>query len=301
MKDDRLVAMRVFQATVAAGGFTAAAQSLGVSQPFVSQTIQRLEARLGATLLHRTTRGHRLTPEGERYLAACKAALDAVDLADASLQLSAQTISGPLRVSAPVAFGLDRVVPALPRFLNRHPGVSLDLTVTDDHVNLIDERVDVAIRMGMLADSSLVGRRLCRLTRVVVAAPSLLARHGAPETPQDLARLPSLTWGGAREHLNRWSFIVGDAVHTHHAVGRFQANSGMALFEMCKAGFGVMRCAEHLASPAIRDGVLMPLLTGYRSPDDGAFYALYLPDRNLLPRIRTFIDFLIDLFHEPEW
>ncbi len=301
MKDDRLLAMRVFRATVETGSFTAAARALGVSQPFVSQTIQRLEARLRAKLLQRSTRALRPTPEGERYLEACKSAIRAVEAADAALQRRDEQISGRLRVSAPVAFGLDRVAPALPRFLDRHPGVSLELVVTDDHVDLVADQVDVAIRMGLLADSSLVSRRLCGLSRVVVAAPSLVAAHGTPAAPRDLERLPALAWSGARDHLNRWSFVVGDDIYTFHATGRFRGDAGMALFEMCKAGFGVMRCAEHLARPAIRAGVLTPLLEDFRSPDDSAFYAVFPPDAQRPPRIRAFIDFLVDAFRAPRW
>lgn len=154
MKDDRLIAMRVFKAVVETGGFTAAAQALGVSQPFVSQTVQRLEDRMQTKLLHRTTRGHSLTLEGERFVEGCRSAIDAVEQAEALVLTSDAQIAGQLRVSVPVAFGLDRMCALLPEFLNRHPGVTVDLLLTDDSVNLIEERVDVALRMGKLADSS---------------------------------------------------------------------------------------------------------------------------------------------------
>lgn len=301
MKDERLIAMRVFEAVVEAGGFTAAARTLGVSQPFVSQTIQRLEKRLKTRLLHRTTRGHYLTPEGEAYLEGCRVAIASVESADALLQAGDDQIRGHLRISAPLAFGLDRVTPLVPTFLNRYPGISLDLMLTDDSVNLVEERVDVAIRMGHLADSSLLSRRLCQLTRVVVAAPRLIDRYGMPKVPQDLMRFPSLSWDGARDHLNRWSFVVDGQIHTYYADGRFRGNAGMALFQMCKDGFGIMRCAEHLARPAIHTGELVPLLENLQSPDDSAFHAVFLPDRNLLPRIRVFIDFMVDAFRIPDW
>lgn len=301
MKDERLIAMRVFEAVVEAGGFTAAARTLRVSQPFVSQTIQRLEERLKTRLLHRTTRGHRLTPEGEVYLDGCRAAIAAVENADALLQASDDQIGGHLRVSAPLAFGLDRVTPLIPGFLDRYPSVSLDLILTDDSVNLVEERVDVAIRMGDLADSSLLSRGLCQLKRVVVAAPVLVERYGVPETPQDLVRFPAISWGGAQEHLNRWSFIVDGQIYTYHADGRFRGNTGMALFQMCRDGYGIMRCAEHLAVPAIRAGDLVPLLENIPSADNSAFQAVFLPDRNLLPRIRAFIDHMVEMFRTPDW
>lgn len=301
MKDDRLVAMRVFQTVVEAGGFTAAAQALGVSQPFVSQTIQRLEERLQIKLLHRTTRGHRLTAEGERFVQACRRAIEAVEAAEAELKAEQQRVSGNLRVSAPLAFGLDRVTPLIPAFLKRYPEISLDLVLTDDSVNLIEDRIDVAIRMGHLADSSLLSRRLCALQRVVVAAPSLLEEHGTPRHPDDLERFPCLSWCGARDHLNRWTFLVEGRERHFYADGRFRSNEGMSLYQMCLAGFGVMRLAEHLARPAIQSGRLVQLLADYTAVDDSAFFAVFLPDRNLLPRIRIFIDFMTEAFRDPAW
>lgn len=298
MRDDRLLAMQVFQAVAETGGFTAAAQALNASQSFVSQTVKRLEDRLGTSLLHRTTRGHRLTREGERFLHGCRRAIAEVEAAEAALLAERGQVSGDLRVSAPLAFGLDRVTPVLPRFLAAHPGVTLDLVLTDDSVNLIEDRVDVAIRMGHLASSS---RRLCGLRRIVVAAPRLLARTGTPQVPQDLKRLPCLGWDGAREHLNRWTFQTEEGPYVFEAQGQFRSNAGLSLFQMCLSGFGVMRCAEHLAQPAIARGALVPLLRDHASLDDSAFYAVFLPDRNMLPRVRTFIDFMAETFHQPQW
>ncbi|WP_349367765.1 LysR family transcriptional regulator [Salinarimonas sp.] len=301
MRDDRLVEMRVFQALVATGGFGAAANALGVSQPFVSQTIQRLEARLGTKLLHRTTRGHRLTEEGERYLDAARRVIDAVEAAEADWQRSEAQVEGLLRVSAPIAFGLDRITPLMPDYLRRHPNVSLDLRLTDDVENLIDDRIDVAVRMGKPTDSSLMHRRLCGLQRIVVATPELVARFGTPERPADLARLPCVAWDGSREHLNRWKFVEDGEVVTFHAESRFRSNQGMSLYQMCLGGFGVMRIAEHLARPAIADGRLVQLLPDHHAVDDTEIYALFLPDRRMAPRIRSFVDFMVEAFRAPDW
>lgn len=301
MKDDRLLAMRVFQAVAETGGFTAAAQSLGVSQPFVSQTITRLEARLGVRLLHRTTRGHSLTAEGLVYLDGCRSAIDGVDAAEAALQSSANQIGGTLRVSAPLAFGLDRVTPLVPKFLAQHPRIELDLVLTDDSVNLVEDRIDLAIRMGVLTDSTLRARRLCALRRIVVAAPSFIARYGQPETPQALSRFACLCWDGARAHLNQWDFATPDGPFRFHASGSFRSNAGMALFQMCRDGVGIMRCAEHLAKPAIARGELVPLLQGFTQQDDSAFHAVFLPGRTIQPRLRSFLDFLVTEFRDPDW
>ncbi|MEM6354145.1 MAG: LysR family transcriptional regulator [Pseudomonadota bacterium] len=301
MKDDRLLEMRVFRAVVQTGGFSSAAHALGASQPFVSQTIRRLEGRLGEKLLHRTTRGQRLTPEGERFLDAAQAVIGAVEKAEALWQRQEAQIEGQLRVSAPIAFGLDRLTPLVPEFLARHPNLALDLRLTDDHESLIADGIDVAIRMGRLRDSGLMHRKLCRLRRIVVAAPDLVARHGTPETLKDLSRLPCIAWDSSRAHLNRWSFVLDGESQTFHARSRFRSNQGMSLFGMCLAGVGVMRAAEHLARPAVREGRLVQLLADHAPADDTAIHAVFLPDRDVVPRIRTVIEFLAGAFRAPEW
>lgn len=301
MKDDRLLEMRVYQAVVVTGGFTAAAHSLGVSQPFVSQTIQRLEKRLGVKLMHRTTRGHRLTPEGERFLEVARRVLDAVEAAEADWQLSDAQVEGLLRVSVPIALGLDRITSVIPDFLEKHPKLSLEMRLTDDSESLIDDQIDVAIRMGKLSDSGLMHRRLCRLQRIVVAAPALVARHGMPTRPADLGAFPCLAWDGSRSQLNRWKFLEDGKEITFHAESRFRSNQGMSLYQMCIAGVGAMRVAEHLARPAIEDGRLVQLLPDHTAVDDTAIYAVFLPDRHMVPRIRNFINFMVDAFRSPDW
>ncbi|MDB9840454.1 LysR family transcriptional regulator [Planktomarina temperata] len=301
MKNDRLLEMRVYQAVVATGAFTAAAHSLGVSQPFVSQTIQRLEKRLGVKLMHRTTRGHRLTPDGERFLDVARRVLDAVEAAESDWQISDAQVDGLLRVSVPIAFGLDRITSVIPGFLERHPKLSVEMRLTDDSERLIDDQIDVAIRMGTLSDSSLMHRRLCGLQRIVVATPALVARHGLPTRPADLAAFPCLAWDGGRAHLNRWRFIEDGKDVIFQAESRFRSNQGMSLYQMCLAGMGAMRAAEHLARPAIADGRLVQLLPDHTALDDTAIYAVFLPDRHMVPRIRSFIDFMVDTFRSPDW
>jgi DNA-binding transcriptional LysR family regulator len=293
--------MRVYLAVVSTGAFTAAAHSLGVSQPFVSQTIQRLEARLGTKLLHRTTRGHRLTPEGTRLLDVARQVLDVVETAEAEWQVSDAQVEGVLRVSVPIAFGLDRITPVIPEFLVRHPNLALDMRLTDDAENLIEDQIDVAIRMGRLGDSSLMHRRLCGLQRIVVATPELVARHGRPVRPSDLDGFPCVAWDGSREHLNRWRFLDDGKEITFRAESRFRSNQGMSLYQMCLAGMGAMRVAEHLARPAIKSGRLVQLLPDHTAVDDTAIYAVFLPDRHIVPRIRNFIDFMVETFRDPDW
>jgi len=206
-----------------------------------------------------------------------------------------------LRVSVPIAFGLDRINSVIPGFLERHPKLSLEMRLTDDSERLIDDQIDVAIRMGTLSDSSLMHRRLCGLQRIVVATPALVARHGLPTRPADLAAFPCLAWDGGRAHLNRWRFIEDGKDVIFQAESRFRSNQGMSLYQMCLAGMGAMRAAEHLARPAIADGRLVQLLPDHTALDDTAIYAVFLPDRHMVPRIRSFIDFMVDTFRSPDW
>ena len=301
MKDDRLLEMRVFKAVVEAGGFSAAARVLGVSQPFVSRTINALENRLGVHLLHRSTRDSRLSTEGERFLALCRTTLEQLDEAEAQIASSRSEPSGDLRVSAPLAFGMDQVVPLLPRFVRAHPKVNLRLSLSDSLVNLIEENIDVAIRMGRLQDSTLIGRKLCDLQRVVVASPQYLAEHGAPDSPDQLQHHNCLMWHGGQEHLNRWPFVIESQRREVAVRGNIGSDNGLTLFQLCVAGVGIMRCAEHLAVPAIRSNALVPLLTHYQGSDDLAITAVHLQDRQRLQRVRAFVDFLVESFRTPPW
>ncbi len=299
MKDDRLVEMRVFKAVVDTGGFTAAANLLGVSQPFVSQSVTNLERRLGVQLLHRSTRTQRLTSEGESFLASSNRIMEEIDQAEA--QIKSPEPTGDLRVTAPLGFGMDQVVPSLPGFLEAYPKVKLHLSLSDGMVNLLQDNFDVAIRMGRLQDSSLMARKLCNLQRIVVASPRYVEKHGQPVTPQGLARHNCLMWAGQLEYLNRWTFMINGKRQEMLASGNFRSADGTTLFQLCTAGVGIMRLAEHLALPAIRSGTLVPLLADYQAQDDAAIHVLYMRERQLVPRIRAFVDYALEVFRHPPW
>lgn len=299
MKDDRLLEMRVFKAVAESGGFTAAANLLGVSQPFVSQTVTGLEKRLGVQLLHRSTRNQRLTSEGEAYLSSARRLLDEIEQAEDLVRSNEP--AGDLRVSAPLAFGLDQVVPQLPGFLDACPKITMHLALSDTLVNLLEDNFDVAVRMGRLQDSALLSRRLCSLQRVVVASPAYIARHGQPVTPHGLTRHNCLLWQAPMDRLNRWPFIVEGVPEEVAVSGTFRSSNGSSLFEMCVAGVGIMRLAEHLALPAIRAGRLVALLGDCQAEDDTAIHAVFLRERKLVPRIRAFVDYLAGAFRQPPW
>ncbi|GGD73233.1 MULTISPECIES: LysR family transcriptional regulator [Caballeronia] len=299
MKDERLLEMRVFKTVVETGGFTAAANVLNVSQPFVSQSISNLERRLGVQLLHRSTRTMRLTNEGERFLRSCSEILESLEEAEAQVRSSEPT--GNLRVSAPHAFGMDQLVPQLPGFLAAYPKVCVHFSLSDSNVNLIEDNFDIAVRMGRLQDSSLRSRKLCDLQRIVVASPAYLAAHGQPVTPQGLTKHACLTWESPREHLNQWPFIINGKLERVAVRGGFRSTDGTTLFQLCVAGVGIMRLAEHLALPAIRRGELVRLLSEYEAKDDTAIHIVYLPERQVVPRIRAFIDYFVEAFRTPPW
>jgi len=300
MKDDRLLEMQIFKAIVEHGGFTAAGYALEVSQPLISRTISRLEQRLGAKLIHRTTRRHRLTPEGERYLATAREILQALDDAENAFSVRAEP-SGDLRVSAPLAFGTDQILPLLPPFLAAHPSVKVHLSLSDRIVSLIDENFDVAIRMGRLRDSQLTARKLCDLQRIVVAAPAYIERHGTIGAPDELRKHNCLEWHGAQDHLNHWPFRVAGERQEYIARGNFRSSNGLSLARMCFDGVGIMRMAEHLALPAIREGRLVRLLQAFEEQDATAIHAVYLPERCLSARMRVFVDHLVEHFGVPNW
>jgi DNA-binding transcriptional LysR family regulator len=301
MKDNRLLEMRVFKAVAEAGGFTVAAESLGISQPYATRLVTELERRLGITLIHRTTRGQRLSEEGQQFLADCTRLLHELEQVEARVAAPTAQHSGLLRVSLPLVFGVDQIVPRLPAFLAAHPGIRLQLSLADTVSNLIDDEVDVAVRMGRLEDSSLVARRLCELRRLVVAAPAYLERRGGPHKPADLREHDCLLWQGPLDHLNVWPFLVEGQREDIAMRGTVSSTSGMALMTLLHAGAGISRLGEHIALPAIRAGKLVPLLREYEFHPDLSIHAVFRRERQVPPRIRAFVDYLVNILAEPSW
>ncbi|MBO9537449.1 LysR family transcriptional regulator [Herbaspirillum sp.] len=301
MKDERLLEMQVFKAVADHGGFTAASHVLGASQPFVSRTLNNLEKRLGVALLRRSTRQVHLTEEGRIFLASCNRIIGDIELAEGQISSTGASASGDLRITAATSFGMDQVVPLLPEFMETYPNVRVRLSLSDNLVDIIGSGVDVAIRMGHLQDSMLLSRKLCHLQRLIVAAPSYIARHGAPKTPDDLRRHNCLQWEAPMDHLNHWPFIVDGQRISVEIRGNFQFTSGMSSVEMVLAGVGMTRMAEHFALPAIRSNKLVPLLTEYQAQDDTAIYAVYAKERHVHPRVRAFVNYLAEKFKEPPW
>lgn len=290
---DKLFEMKTFQAVAEAGGFTAAASALGISQSAVSRVVLRLELRLGTALLHRSTRRVRLTDEGQIFLQACRRLLEDVAEAEQSITSDKQPV-GTLRVNAAVLWGLDPLVGLLPEFTARYPKIGVHLSLTDRDVDLIEEKVDVAIRVGQLADSSLIARKIGEMHRVIVASPAYLAERGRPKTPDDLPNHDCLLWDEEHDDLNRWSFEMNGAFRRINVRGRIISNNAQALYQLALTGAGIFRMLDYRARPYIRSGELVQLFGRSHHDKASPVNALYLRTNMAKPRIRAFVDFLIE-------
>lgn len=293
---DRLQAMTVFAAVCDAGGFAPAARRLGVSPSVVTRQIAALERRLGVRLLHRTTRFVRLTEAGERYLESAQRVLAEVDEAEERARGDRERPRGRLIVTAPVIFGRQHVTPLLRDYLAAYPDVSAELILNDRYLHLVDEGIDVAIRIGALEDSSLVARRLGETRRVVVAAPDYLARRGRPARPQDLQKHDALFFApfpGPRE----WTFYLqrdGKTRPERVALqARFATNSGDAAIDFAAAGHGIVCALLYQVHDHIAAGRLEVLLEAYEPPPL-PIHAVYSSARLLPAKVRTFLDFAVE-------
>lgn len=296
---ERQEAMAVFLAVVEEGDFSAAARRLRMTPSAVSKIIGRLETRLGVRLLQRSTRRISLTPEGTAYADTSRRILSDIEEAELAIQPGAEP-RGRLRVSLPSAFGHRLIVPLLPAFIERYPAVELELTFTDAVVDLLEEGADVAVRVAAQTDSRLVSRRLAPNRRVICASPRYLERHGIPETPEDLQRHVCLGIT-SRGGLNIWEFDGPGGPESMRIRSPIEANSTEALHRLALAGIGIIRMSEILVGADIRTGRLVALLTGYNHPEGAPICAVYPHRRLLSPRVRAFVDFLVEQFAKPAW
>lgn len=279
--------MEVFARVVQDGGFSAAARSLDLTPSAVSKLIGRLERRLGTRLLVRTTRSLTPTEEGEAFY---RAALRIVrDLNDAELAASGGTIRGRLRVNASVPFGTMFVAPALAAFVERHPHLVVDLSLTDGIVDLVAERADVAIRMGDLPDSSLIARRLGQSRRVVCAAPSYLEKWGIPLVPTDLERHDCLTFN-FRRALPSWPFRQDGRDAEQPVAGRLVVNNGETMKQLALQGAGIARVGLFHVAEDIAAGRLTALLEPFNPGDLELVHAVHVGGGPVPHRVRAFID-----------
>lgn len=292
--------MAVFVNVVREGGFSAAAKAMQLTPSAVSKQVSRLEDRLNVQLLNRTTRHLSMTEEGEIYFRRATAILADIEEAEALVSDRRGTPSGTLRVTSSITFGRHQIVPMMPEFLNTYPDLRLQLSLADNIVDLVQEGVDVAIRIGELVDSSLVARRLAVDRRVVCAAPSYVEKYGIPKSPEALRDHNCLVITNIPS-MRDWAFSFGSSTRTIHVEGRFETNSGVAIHEAALDGIGIAQLAAYLVAPDLRAGRLVSFLED-RVAEGKPIYAVYPHSRHLSPKVRAFIDFLADkLTPIPPW
>ncbi|QOZ22587.1 LysR family transcriptional regulator [Bradyrhizobium sp. CCBAU 51753] len=283
--------MEVFVRVVDLGGFTAAAKNLGLTPSGVSKLVSRLEARLGTRLVNRTTRRLLLTAEGKAFYERAQTILADIEEAE-RLAGSGAAPRGHLTVNCNIPFGMLHVMPLLPRFMSEHPDVTLDLVLTDTLVDLMQERADVAIRAGPLGASRLIARKLGTSRMAVVAAPSYLARYGAPKTPADLAAHRGIGWTFPRS-IRGWPFRRAEKIEEALPPPVARASDGEVARRLTLGGIGLARLALFHIGPDIDAGRLVPVLQNLNPGDREDIHAVYVGHAGPLPaRVRAFIDFL---------
>jgi LysR family transcriptional regulator for bpeEF and oprC len=291
---DQLLAMKVFTRVAERGSFAQAADELDMSRAAVSAHVASLEKHLGVRLLNRTTRRVGLTAEGTDYLRRCRRILDEVRDAEETLRGSRSKPQGLLRVDVPVAFGRYLLLPALPEFVRRYPAIDLDIRLNDRVVDLVAERVDVALRVGALQQTALVARRVAQMNIVTCASPTYLADHGEPQTPDDLGQHRLLALSPAGGGSPEWSFpspYSAKRLKLHFAM---QFNSAEAPIIAAAAGLGITHTADLLVAEYVGRGELKLILEEYVLP--GAPISLVYPSAgHQSPKVRVFSDFAAEL------
>ena len=293
--------MMIFARAVQEGGFSAAARALDLTPSAVSKQISRLEDRLGVRLLNRSTRHISLTDEGRAFYERCARITGEIQEAQDWVRGLKGVVQGTLRVASTVAFAKHLVLPVIPEFLQRYPELRVVLEVTDRLVDLVEEGVDVAIRFTeQLSDPSLVARRLAINRRVVCAAPSYLEAHGTPHAPEDLLSHNCLSLYTVSS-FNDWEFEGPEGARVLHVSGNFETNSADALYHAALSGLGIARLSTYLVGPDLKAGRLVRLLPDYVH-EKASILAVYPQNRHLSPKVRAFIDFLVEKFTPvPPW
>jgi DNA-binding transcriptional LysR family regulator len=290
---DRIGAMQAFVAVADLRGFAPAARKLGLSPSGVTRLIAALEDRLGARLLQRTTRSVTLTDIGTRYLERARRIVADVEEAEGSVLDERSRPSGRLVVSAPVGFGRLHVSPVMSAYLKRYPEVSAELRLADRTVNLVEDGVDLAVRIGHLADSSLVARLVGEMRRIVVASNEYLKQRGEPNTPEAIASHETIQFGAMTTSPD-WRFVEGGREMRVACTPRFATNSADAAIQYAEQGGGLTRVLAYQAAEAIKGGRLRVVLAKFEQPSL-PIHIVYPTSRLLSAKVRTFIDLVTDI------
>lgn len=292
---DQLTAMRAFRRVVELGSFTGAARSLNLSKAAVSKQIGELEAYLGATLIHRTTRRLSVTEAGNSYFESCVRLLDEFEAAEAEVRNLQAEPSGSLRLSIPNAFGVTQLANTINELAQRYPKLRLNIEASDRFVDLIEEGFDAAVRIRTdLPDSSLMARRLCTIPRYVCASPKYLKLFGEPKKPEDLKNHNCIIYTQSPAPFD-WGFRTAQGRKTVRVSGTFQSNHGMLLLEPLLAGRGIAFLPIFSIDTILKTGKVKRLLSDYQT-DDVTLHVVYPQNRHLSPKVRVFIDLMAEHF-----
>ena len=291
--------LKVFVRVVDRGNFSAAAEDLGLTPSAVSKLISRLEDRLGAKLLSRSTRRLVLTGEGEAFLARSRRIVADIEEAEAEVMQLRGAPRGTLRVNAGTAFGLHELTPALADFLGRYPEIDIELSITDRLVDMIEEQTDIGVRSGHIPEGPFALRKIADLHRVICAAPSYLARRGTPRTPSELLDHDCVTVIGPG--LNRWPFKTRNGIDIVEVRPRIATDDAEAALRLAVEGAGLVRLSDVIVGAPLRSGALTALLTDVHHVEPYPLSAIYPVGRHRLPRVAVFIEFLMQRFAHAPW
>lgn len=283
---DRLVSMSVFVAVASAGSFSAASRQLRMPLPTVSRKVSDLESHLRAKLFVRSPRKLALTDAGQSYLLACKRALEQIAEAERGASGQYSLPQGELFVTAPIVFGRLHVLPVVTEFLSTHPHVDVRMVLTDRALNLMDDHLDLAVRIGALPDSSLVATQIGRVRSVVCASPAYLEEHGVPRSPDDLSGHACVTFTSVGE-TDSWKFRAGPPVRVH---SRLAVNTAESAIEGAIAGVGLTRVLSYQVADAVEAGKLIVVLKKFES-EPAPISLVYVQERRLTAKLRAFLDF----------
>ena len=297
---DTLTAMKVFCSVVENDSLAGAARTMNVSPSVVSKQLSALEDRLGVRLLNRTTRRVSVTEVGAAYYERCKRIIADVDEAEVAVSRAHTAPRGLLKITAPSTFAHRHVAPHVPSFIDRYPEVQVQVLISDRIVDLVDEGVDLAIRIAQLRDSSLIARRLAPNHRAIVASPEYLKTWGIPERPEDVRGHAAITYPPGSQ-LNDWHFLEDGQEKVIRMGGTIALNNGDAILWTVRAGGGLAMLAAFMTGEYVKDGRLVPVLEEYVR-EDVPIYAVYPSSRHLSPKVRAFVDFLIETYGpRPYW
>jgi DNA-binding transcriptional LysR family regulator len=275
-----------FVAVAEAHSFTAAAKRIGISTAQVSRQISALEERLATKLLYRTTRKVSVTDAGQVYYQHCRQVLDGLKEAELAMNNLQSTPTGKLKITAPVTYGERSIAPLLNNFVAKYPELNVQLHLTNQLINLVDEGYDLAIRLGKLEDSTMIAQRLSSRTHYVCASPDYLARFGVPHSLSELSKHNCL-----QGTLPYWRFQEAGKVNNIEVNGNIRCNSGRALVDAALKGLGIVQLPDYYVLGSIESGQLISLLEQHRESNEGV-WALYPHNRHLSPKIRLLIDYL---------